>query len=110
MVKQAKEILPENLDESEKSHNEGTATEDEKKEEHSVTPKFTRAEVYGTFVIEVKSEERKLHNLNTERCRQIRIQFLYKDREQKNGDRFLVLIHQECKNYEKFIDYPVAVL
>lgn len=56
-------------------------------------------EAYSPWIVEVIS--RKVHNLEIERTKQIRVQFLYKQREQKNGDRFLVLIHQECKDVAK---------
>ncbi|XP_043275467.1 protein pigeon isoform X2 [Venturia canescens] len=58
--------------------------------DHSVS----NVEAYSPYVVEVNSK--KIHRLEIERTKQIRVQFLYKHKEQKNGDRFLVLIHQEC--------------
>ncbi|XP_015591010.1 protein pigeon [Cephus cinctus] len=57
---------------------------------------FTELEVYKVYITELNSKESKIHDLETERSKQVRIQFLYKRREQTDSDKFLVLIHQEC--------------
>ncbi|XP_046630464.1 protein pigeon isoform X1 [Neodiprion virginianus] len=53
------------------------------------------SEVYQVYVIELCSSTKDLHNLELERSKQVRIQFLYKQRPQRDSDKFLVLIHQE---------------
>lgn len=80
------------------SHEHSNSTENGEGRTADTSPVVTRGEVYSTCVVEVKSGERTVHNLNTERSKQIRIQFLYNQKEQKGSDRFLVLIHQECKH------------
>lgn len=55
-----------------------------------------KEEIYKVFVIELTTSDTKVHDLNMERFKQMRIQFLYREREQ-HADKFLVLIHQECK-------------
>lgn len=58
----------------------------------------TEMEVYEAFIVELKREEVKIHNLDTKRSKQVRIQFLYKEKEHRQQEKFLLLIHQECKN------------
>lgn len=54
-------------------------------------------EVYRVFIVELTIDDTKVHNLQVERCKQVRIQFLYREKEQLGVDKFLVLIHHECK-------------
>lgn len=53
-------------------------------------------EVYQVYIMELETSDKKIHNLDTERRKQVRIQFLYKQKRQINRDQFLVLIHHEC--------------
>lgn len=55
-------------------------------------------EVYRVYLIELSTENKNIRDLELERSKQARIQFLYKQRLQRDTDKFLVLIHQECKN------------
>ncbi|XP_034948230.1 protein pigeon [Chelonus insularis] len=62
-------------------------------------------EVYQAYVIELNSNDKKIHMIDNERCKQVRIQFLYKQKPQTNFDKFLVLIHHECiMMYTVFLD------
>lgn len=54
-------------------------------------------ELYRVFLVELSTDKTKVHNLEIERSRQVRIQFLYREKEQLGVDKFLVLIHHECK-------------
>lgn len=54
-------------------------------------------ELYRVFIIELTTDDAKMHNLEIERSKQVRIQFLYREKEQLDVDKFLVLIHHECK-------------
>lgn len=54
-------------------------------------------EFYRAFVIELTTDDKKIHDLDIERRMQVRIQFLYREKEQSNMDRFLLLTHHECK-------------
>ncbi|CAK9817147.1 Protein pigeon [Anthophora plagiata] len=56
----------------------------------------TEVEMYEAFIVELKGIEVKIHSLDTKRTKQVRIQFLYKEKEHKQWDKFLLLIHQEC--------------
>ncbi|XP_044016035.1 protein pigeon isoform X2 [Aphidius gifuensis] len=53
-------------------------------------------EIYQTYVIELDAADKKIHNIDTERRKQVRIQFLYKHKNNGIHDKFLVMIHQEC--------------
>ncbi|KAK0087101.1 hypothetical protein PV325_001770 [Microctonus aethiopoides] len=53
-------------------------------------------EVYQTYIIELESHDKIIHNLDTIRRKQVRIQFLYKQKSRSSIDKFLVLIHHEC--------------
>ncbi|GAB1868054.1 Protein pigeon [Camponotus japonicus] len=53
-------------------------------------------ELYRVFIIELTTDDAKMHNLEIERSKQVRIQFLYREKEQLDVDKFLVLIHHEC--------------
>ena len=53
-------------------------------------------EVYEAYIVELKGEEVKVHNLDTKRTKQVRIQFLYREKDDGQLDKFLLLIHQEC--------------
>ncbi|KAL6440215.1 hypothetical protein ACFW04_003064 [Cataglyphis niger] len=53
-------------------------------------------EFYRVFLIELTTDDTKMHNLEIERSKQVRIQFLYREKEQLDVDKFLVLIHHEC--------------
>jgi len=54
-------------------------------------------EFYRVFIVELTTDDTKVHDLEIERSKQIRIQFLYREKEQLGVDKFLVLIHHECK-------------
>ncbi|XP_003706815.1 gamma-secretase activating protein pigeon isoform X1 [Megachile rotundata] len=56
----------------------------------------TEIEMYEAYIIELKGKEVKIHNLDAKRSKQVRIQFLYKEKEHGKWDKFLLLIHQEC--------------
>lgn len=56
----------------------------------------TEIEMYEAYVAELKGKKVKIHNLDTKRSKQVRIQFLYKEKEHGKWDKFLLLIHQEC--------------
>ncbi|CAK9802364.1 Protein pigeon [Anthophora quadrimaculata] len=56
----------------------------------------TEVEMYEAFIVELKGNEVKIHSLDTKRTKQVRIQFLYKEKEHRQWDKFLLLIHQEC--------------
>ncbi|KAK2580617.1 hypothetical protein KPH14_007730 [Odynerus spinipes] len=51
-------------------------------------------ETYQAYVMKVDTG--KLYNLEIERCKQVRIQFLYREKLQTTSDKFLLLLHQEC--------------
>ncbi|CAL1675919.1 unnamed protein product [Lasius platythorax] len=53
-------------------------------------------EFYRVFIVELTTDDTKIHNLEIERSKQVRIQFLYREKEQLDVDKFLVLIHHEC--------------
>ncbi|XP_011631717.1 protein pigeon [Pogonomyrmex barbatus] len=55
----------------------------------------SRGEFYRVFVVEL-TDDIKVHDLEMERSKQVRIQFLYREKEQPGVDKFLVLIHHEC--------------
>lgn len=52
-------------------------------------------ELYEAHIAELKTDT--VHTLETQRSKQVRIQFLYKKKEQKDRDKFLLLVHRECK-------------
>ncbi|XP_066601212.1 protein pigeon isoform X2 [Prorops nasuta] len=56
----------------------------------------SNSDTYETFIIELKSNRNKTHDLGIKRDKQIRIQFLYKEKEKNNLDVFILLIHREC--------------
>lgn len=53
-------------------------------------------EMYEASIVELKGQEVKIHTLDTKKSKQVRIQFLYKEKEHGQWDKFLLLIHQEC--------------
>ncbi|XP_023245584.1 protein pigeon isoform X2 [Copidosoma floridanum] len=55
----------------------------------------TELEYYQAYIIEFKTAEGKMHNLQKDKLKQIRIQFLYKEKPSKLLDKILVLVHQE---------------
>ncbi|XP_028520247.1 protein pigeon isoform X2 [Apis cerana] len=55
----------------------------------------TETEMYEAFIVELKGKEIKIHSLDTKKSKQVRIQFLYKEKEHGQWDKFLLLIHQE---------------
>lgn len=65
----------------------------------------TETEMYEAFIVELKGKEIKIHSLDTKKSKQVRIQFLYKEKEHGQWDKFLLLIHQECKNHIIYIKY-----
>lgn len=54
-------------------------------------------ELYSAFIIELSTNDTKVHNLGIEKSKQVRVQFLYREKEQFGVDKFLMLIHHECK-------------
>lgn len=54
----------------------------------------TNTETYQAYIIKVDTG--KLYDLEIERCKQVRIQFLYREKLQTASDKFLLLLHQEC--------------
>ncbi|OAD60594.1 Protein pigeon [Eufriesea mexicana] len=56
----------------------------------------TEVEMYEAFIVELKRKEVKVHDLDKKKSKQLRIQFLYKEKEHEQWDKFLLLIHQEC--------------
>lgn len=54
-------------------------------------------EYYQAHIIEFKTDKAKIHTLENEKLKQVRIQFLYKEKSSKILDKLLVLVHQECK-------------
>ncbi|CAB0042321.1 unnamed protein product [Trichogramma brassicae] len=52
-------------------------------------------EYYQAYLVEFKTEEAKIHTLESKKFKQIRIQFLYKEKLSSSIDKLLVLIHQE---------------
>ncbi|KYQ56335.1 Protein pigeon [Trachymyrmex zeteki] len=53
-------------------------------------------EFYRVFIVELTNDDTKVHDLEIKRSEQVRIQFLYREKEQLGVDKFLVLIHHEC--------------
>ena len=56
-------------------------------------------EFYQAYVIEFKTGVPKIHTLESNKLKQVRIQFLYKEKSAQTLDKLLVLVHQECKLY-----------
>lgn len=54
-------------------------------------------EFYRVFIVELTNDDTKVHDLEIKRSEQVRIQFLYREKEQLGVDKFLVLIHHECE-------------
>lgn len=54
-------------------------------------------EFYRVFIVELITDDTKVHDLEIKRSEQVRIQFLYREKEQLDVDKFLVLIHHECE-------------
>ncbi|XP_076752498.1 gamma-secretase activating protein pigeon isoform X2 [Xylocopa sonorina] len=52
-------------------------------------------EMYEAFIVELKGKETKVQSLDTKKSKQVRIQFLYKEKEHGQWDKFLLLVHQE---------------
>lgn len=57
----------------------------------------SHGEFYRVFIVELTTDDTKVHDLEIERSKQVRIQFLYREKEQLSVDKFLVLIHHECE-------------
>lgn len=57
----------------------------------------SHGEFYRVFIVELTTDDTKVHNLKIDRSKQVRIQFLYREKEQPSVDKFLVLIHHECE-------------
>lgn len=56
----------------------------------------SESEVYQAFLLEfTRKEEKKIHILEAEKTKQIRIQFLYREKDQRTMEKFLLLVHQE---------------
>ncbi|XP_071632511.1 protein pigeon [Temnothorax longispinosus] len=55
----------------------------------------SHGEFYRVFIVELTTDDTKVHDLEIERSKQVRIQFLYREKE-LGVDKFLVLIHHEC--------------
>ncbi|KYN13850.1 Protein pigeon [Trachymyrmex cornetzi] len=66
-------------------------------------------EFYRVFIVELSTDDTKVHDLKIKRSEQVRIQFLYREKEQLGVDKFLVLIHHECiLTYTTQFDTPVS--
>ncbi|KYM98137.1 Protein pigeon [Cyphomyrmex costatus] len=66
-----------------------------KMEDHS-SEHESHGEFYRVFIIELTTDDTKVHDLEIKRSEQVRVQFLYREKEQLDVDKFLVLIHHEC--------------
>ncbi|KAG7199310.1 hypothetical protein KM043_018163 [Ampulex compressa] len=70
-----------------------TEMDDSQKESKSLP---TDNEMYEAHIIELRAENVQIHSLETRTTKQVRIQFLYKEKDQLDSDKFLLLTHQEC--------------
>ncbi|XP_011332641.1 protein pigeon isoform X2 [Ooceraea biroi] len=77
-----------------KSHSETTDSPKMQCTDHDGV--INEGEFYRVFIVELTTENKTVHNLEVERSKQVRIQFLYREKEQSDVDKFLVLIHHEC--------------
>lgn len=57
----------------------------------------SHGEFYRVFIVELITDDTKVYDLEIRRSKQVRIQFLYREKEQLDVDKFLVLIHHECE-------------
>lgn len=86
--------------------NESKDVSDKIKEVSKEIPKVdaneapSEPEVYQAFLLEFARSDRKIHVLETEKSKQIRIQFLYREKDQRTMEKFLLLVHQECEYKE----------
>jgi hypothetical protein len=77
----------------EKNHLETADSSENQCSDYNATNEF-----YRVFIVELTIDDTKVHNLEMKRSKQVRIQFLYREKEQLDVDKFLVLIHHECKS------------
>ncbi|CAG5095032.1 Similar to pigeon: Protein pigeon (Drosophila melanogaster) [Cotesia congregata] len=91
IVKETIKVSKENEDPENKDQNE-----EEKKDPLSDACLDSELEVYQAYILELESDDKKIHTVITERRKQVRIQFLYKQKRQTGLDKFIVLIHHEC--------------
>ncbi|KAJ8673738.1 hypothetical protein QAD02_005000 [Eretmocerus hayati] len=63
--------------------------------EKDAQPHDTKLEYYQANVIELKTKEKKILTLEDNKSKQVRIQFLYKEKSSRMLDKLLVLVHQE---------------
>ncbi|XP_074113246.1 gamma-secretase activating protein pigeon [Cotesia typhae] len=91
IVKETIKVSKENEETENKDQNE-----DEKKDPLSDACLDSELELYQAYILELESDDKKIHTVITERRKQVRIQFLYKQKRQTGLDKFIVLIHHEC--------------
>lgn len=67
-------------------------------------------DAYQTYIIELNlNEPHKAHDLNVKKHKQVRLQFLYREKEQYGFEKFLLFVHQECE-YVNIIMYIPTTL
>lgn len=84
----------ESLEKPSAESSEAAESKNDDQEEHE---SCSDSGVYQAFLVEFTTEEGKIHTLETENSKQVRIQFLYREKTQKNVDKFLLLVHEERK-------------
>ncbi|XP_003426259.1 protein pigeon [Nasonia vitripennis] len=86
-----------NLDESNKNVSIDCEKSTKDDDNEMLHQQFSNQELeyYQAYIIEFKTEEAKIHALESHKLKQVRIQFLYKERSSKSLDKLLVLVHQE---------------
>ena len=82
---------------SEKPSAESSEATDSKNDDQGELESCSDSGVYQAFIVEFIAEEGKIHMLETDKSKQVRIQFLYREKAEKNVEKFLLLVHQECK-------------
>lgn len=71
------------------------AVESVEENSSKVEESTVNVETYQAYLMKLDID--KLYNLEIERSKQVRIQFLYREKLQTTSDKFLLLLHQECK-------------
>ena len=82
---------------SEEPCGESTKTAEVQHTDHEEHEIFSEYEIYHAFIVEFSIKNSKIHLLETEKSKQLRIQFLYREKVQPNFEKFLLLVHQECQ-------------
>ncbi|KAL2751211.1 protein pigeon isoform X2 [Vespula maculifrons] len=70
------------------------AVESVEEDSSKVEESTVNVETYQAYLMKLDID--KLYNLEIERSKQVRIQFLYREKLQTTSDKFLLLLHQEC--------------